>query len=169
MSSTLLSTIILNGAPGAGKTTLARHLKAMLNGVLLDLDWIRSCHLDASWSNASSIEEDLSYRILERTIECYRREKYAPIILCTANLGRQLSSLASTDATSYKIFTLTPNEGELAERILDPARDSGWRDVQGSVEIQRRILSQPAREHETRVDTSGKTVLETAELIISLL
>jgi broad-specificity NMP kinase len=161
--------IIIHGAPGVGKTTIGRILKRKMNGVLLDLDWIRSKHLDDAWTNCSPVEEEMSYRILLRTIGEYISHGYKDILLNTSDIVRLMSHDAFFRSIDYRIITLTAADGELSRRVVDPKRDSGWRNAKGSVARNKVIVDRPMLPHEVRIDTTDLSPDSTALEIISIM
>ena len=48
--------LVLAGAPGSGKTTVADLLHATLASPYIDFGYIREIHLDREWKNESSRE-----------------------------------------------------------------------------------------------------------------
>jgi broad-specificity NMP kinase len=161
--------IIIHGAPGVGKTTIGRILKRKLNGVLLDLDWIRSKHLDDAWTNSSPAEEEMSYRILLRTIAEYIAHGYKDILLSSSDIGSLLSHRDFFRTIDYRIFTLTAAEEELSRRVVHPERDSGWRNAEGSVARNKAILGRPVLPNEVRIDTTNLSPDSAALEIISIM
>ena len=161
--------IIIHGAPGVGKTTIGRILKKQLNGVLLDLDWIRSKHLDDAWTNCSPAEEELSYRILLRTIAEYIAYGYKDILLNSSDIVSLMSHDAFFRSIDYKIITLTAADAELSRRVVHPERDSGWRNPKGSVARNKVIVDRPMLPNEVRIDTTDLSPDATALEIIAIM
>jgi broad-specificity NMP kinase len=161
--------IIIHGAPGIGKTTVGRLLKKILKGAFLDLDWIRSNHLEETWRNKSPEEEKMSYRILIRTINEYLSHGYKNIVLNSADLKQLLGHEDLFRSIDYRVITLTADDSELRKRVLDPSRDSGWRDVEGSVVRNQRIVGRPLWRNEIRIDTTVQSPEATAQTIGALI
>jgi adenylate kinase len=161
--------LVIQGAPGVGKTTVSRALKNKLKIALLDLDWIRCNHLDQTWSDASPTEEALSYRILNRTIEEYVAEDYPAVLLNSADIQALFRGCPVIETVPHRIFTLLVDEAELRRRVEDPTRDSGWKNGDGSVSINQRIWMAPALPNETRFNTTGLGPEETISAILALL
>lgn len=73
--------LVVAGAPGSGKTTIARLLHAELDGAFIDLGHLREFHLDNEWSNASPREEGMAFENLLYIVRNYFRHGYAPVIV----------------------------------------------------------------------------------------
>ncbi len=52
--------ILIDGAPGSGKQTLARRLAATLNSPAVDFGVLRQFHLDRQWRRADECEEAMA-------------------------------------------------------------------------------------------------------------
>src|SRR3989344_3925986 len=73
--------IIILGAQGSGKTTLAKLLKKKLDSVHIDYDWIRDFHLNQGWKNTSSDEEEMSFENLVFILKNYAKHNYKNVII----------------------------------------------------------------------------------------
>ena len=161
--------VFIHGAPGIGKTTVGRLLKAKLQGVLLDLDWIRTNHLDPDWANSSPAEEAMSNQILLQTIKEYLRHGFKNIIVNSADIKKLLGFESVLSVSNFMIIALTADEAALRRRVVDPGRDSGWKDAEGSVALNRSILAQPLFPNESRIDTTALSPDETAHKVIAIM
>ena len=70
---------------------------------------------------------------------------------------------------SYRLFTLVVEDAVLRKRVLDPQRDSGWRNAEGSVAINLCNQERPLLPHEIRVNSSELDPDETAEKILGFI
>ncbi len=52
----MLDFIFIAGAPGTGKTTVAKLLQKRLKSPAIEYSWIRGFHLDEGWTNISEKE-----------------------------------------------------------------------------------------------------------------
>src|SRR5215218_5326614 len=73
--------IVIGGAPGCGKSTLAAQLRALLHGPWIDFGRLREFHLERDWSNESREEEQMTFESLLSIIRSYIRHGYRNIIV----------------------------------------------------------------------------------------
>src|SRR3954467_2408337 len=72
--------IVIGGAPGCGKSTLAMQLRALLRGPWIDFGRLREFHLERDWTNQSAEEEAMTFENLLSIIRNYIRHGYRNII-----------------------------------------------------------------------------------------
>ena len=68
--------IVIGGAPGCGKSTLAAQLRALLRGPWIDFGRLRKFHLERDWSNEGHEEEAMTFENLSSIIRNYIRHGY---------------------------------------------------------------------------------------------
>ena len=56
--------IVIGGAPGTGKSTLARALRNLLNAPWIEFGRLREFHLKPDWSDQSEAEESMAFENL---------------------------------------------------------------------------------------------------------
>jgi len=162
--------VVIAGAPGAGKTTVCRALHARFSWPYVDLgQHLRQLHLDPQWETASAREEQMSFENLIAIARNYIRYGYTPVIITDLEDFRvpQIPSLFPDHR--YLIISLVCSNNELKTRVLEPTRDSGFRDVERTQEWNTTLRERSAVPNETRLDTTGQTPDETGEAVIQLI
>jgi len=120
--------IFIGGSPGIGKTTLSKLLRDKLASPCINFGWLREFHLDRAWSNANDSEEQMAFDNLVFILKNYIKNGYKNVIV-TDLLEKRIFQIQNVFAEAeYKIITLTvSNDEELKRRVLEPTRDSGYR------------------------------------------
>ncbi len=162
--------IILSGAPGTGKTTIAWKLKEKLDPTTyIDFGWLREWHLMRDWSNANQEEEDFAFENLVLVLKNYIKHGYKNIILTDLQDDKILKLAEIFKEREVVIFTLImSDEAELAKRILSE-RDSGFKDVPKALEYQKGYLSREELPNEHRLDNNHTDPSKTVEEILDIL
>jgi tRNA uridine 5-carbamoylmethylation protein Kti12 len=164
------SLIFIGGAPGSGKTTVSRRLHAEFQSVMIDFGTLREFHLDNLWTKESEKEEQMAFENLVFILKNYLRNGYQNVIVNDLKDFRlaQLSQAFETD--DFLIVTLVvKDDAVLRARVLDPTRDSGWRNVEGALAWNRAVLERPAVRNEFKLDNTSLTPEETAREIMNLI
>jgi adenylate kinase family enzyme len=162
--------IFILGAQGAGKTTVARLLKEKLKSVYVDFDWVRDFHLDAGWTNISEVEERMSWENLLFLLKNYTKYNYKNIIVggfTDNNIVRILSELKE-----YKnmVITLYVTDDEvLKQRVLNPSRDSGFRDYEKSIQLNKELKDELHFSNEYKIDNTHPNPQDTVNQIINII
>jgi broad-specificity NMP kinase len=166
----MISLIFIGGAPGSGKTTVSRLLHETFQSVMIDFGTLREFHLDDMWTKESAAEEQMAFENLVFILKNYLRNGYKYIIVNDLKDFRLRQIPEKFGPEDFIIVTLVVNDDdELRARVLDPARESGWRDVDGALRWNRAVLERPAVENEYKLDNTLNTAEETAEEIINLI
>jgi cytidylate kinase len=159
--------IVIAGAPGSGKTTVAGLLHRTLASPFIDFGYIREFHLDPEWKTQSPREEQMSFENLVYIINNYIRYGYKNIIVTDLKDFRvqQIPDLFA--GHSYLIATMIiRNDDELALRIRN--RDDGWRDVPRAQDWNKQIQERPLLAGEHRIDNTHHEPGRTMEVILQL-
>lgn len=147
--------LVVAGAPGSGKTTIARLLHAELGGAYIDFGYLREFHLDNGWSNASPREEAMAFENLLYVIRNYFRHGYAPVIVTDLLDFRVQEIPVHFRHDDFVIATLVVHDdAELKRRVLIPERDSGYRDFASSLAWNRSLIERPAVQNEVKIDNT---------------
>lgn len=162
-----LPLIFIGGSPGTGKTTVSKLLKEKLNSPYIDFGWLREFHLDREWKNANETEEQMTFENLVFMLKNYIKHDYKNVIV-TDLLEKRIAQLHELfQPEEYKIFTLTVSDNkELKRRVLEPTRDSGYRDYEAAIAWNQRESDRENLLNETKIDTIDKTPEEVISMIM---
>ena len=151
--------IVIAGAPGTGKSTLARVLQERTQTPLFEFGWIPEFRHIPNGYISYEEEEQISFENLVLVTRNYLRHGFRGVILTDLN-NRYVAEIGAVfSGLDYRIVTLVlQDEAVLAQRVLDPSRTSAYRDVEAALAINRSILSRPCYPYERRVDVTGKDV-----------
>jgi len=148
--------IIIGGAPGCGKSTLAMQLRDLLRGPWIDFGRLREFHLDRDWSNQSSEEETMTFENLLSIIRNYIRHNYRNIIVDDLRDDRIQQVPGVLNDVSLRIVTLVVSDpSELKRRIM--IRNDGWKDAEAAVAWNQRVLQRACVAHECKIDVMNKS------------
>ena len=161
--------IILAGAPGSGKSTIGELLREKQGFPLIDFGWLRQGHLNNKWSNVSSEEEQMAFENLNFIIKNYWQHGYKNVIVTDLQDDKITAFAETIKETDYIIVSLIITEDvELKKRILGE-RDSGFKNVERSIEWNKSLQSRLTLPNEYKIDNThnnpAKTVKEILELV----
>jgi predicted kinase len=161
--------IVIAGAPGSGKTTIAKLLHARLDSVYVELGWLREFHLDPAWLRASPREEQMAFENLLFIVRNYFRYGYKNVIVSDLEDFRVRQIPAHFAQDAYVIATLVVHdETELKRRVLSPDRDSGYRDYEKALAWNRAVIERPAARNEYKINNTEPTPAPALEQIVTL-
>jgi broad-specificity NMP kinase len=148
--------IIIGGAPGCGKSTLAAQLRGLLRGPWIDYGRLREFHLEHDWSNQSREEEAMTFENLLVIIRNYIRHGYTSIIVDDLRDHRVQQVPSVLGDVSFRIVTLVISDpAELRRRI--EARNEGWKDTEAAVAWNQRVMERPCVAGECKIDVTDKS------------
>ena len=162
--------IFINGAPGVGKTIVAKLLQAKLNSPYIDFGWLRQFHLSKTWSNANEKDEQMSFENLVFILKNYIKNDYSNVIVTDLQEFRTQQISTLFDRTEYKIFTLVVNnDNELKTRVLNESRDSGYRNFEKAIVWNTELVYRDLLENEIKIDNTNLEPDAVVELIMDYL
>jgi type IV secretory pathway ATPase VirB11/archaellum biosynthesis ATPase len=162
--------IVMSGAPGSGKTTITRLLHQHFQSVMIELGWLRQYHLDPAWLKASLREETMSFENLVFILRNYLRYGYDHILVndLEDHRVRQIPSLFASD--QFIIISLVIRDDEtLKRRVLDPDRDSGYRDHAAAIASNHALIKRPVLPNEHKLDNTNLDPQEASQRILQLI
>jgi len=166
-----IETIIIKGAPGAGKSETAKELsKYFLKGVRIEVDNIRSMVISVNWKNQQ--EHINMLQIAADMVFEFLKYDFKPIIIVDTFSGDKINGFMDTlhqikKDLSYKIFGLYVSDEELLHRI-ESRTDDKFKDFN----ICKRINDDGLKiryKDEIFIDTTGQTAEETAKKVFDIL
>lgn len=152
-----LDFIFIAGAPGTGKSTIAKLLHDRLHSPLFEFGWIPEFReLTPNFRISDTAEEDLAFRNLVCVIKNYQRYGFRNVIVTDLNDLRNRELYRIFRRYNYLHCTLTiQNDADLKRRVLDESRSSGYRDYERATWQNKMILRRPLLNHEIRVDNGS--------------
>lgn len=159
--------IIIGGAPGSGKSTICTLMQDEKHWPLIEFGRLRQFHLDRAWTNTSPQEEQMSFENLTFIVRNYLRHSYGHIIVTDLQDFRiqQIPDVFSD--IDYIIFDLiVERDDELKQRVLNPTRDSGFRDYGASLAWNDLLKRRPLGRNEHRIDNSDRNPRQTLKAIL---
>ena len=159
--------IVIAGAPGSGKTTVADLLHGTLESPYIDFGCIREFHLDREWQTANSREEQMSFENLVYILKNYIRYGYKNIIVTDLQDFRVQRIPELFAEHSYLIATMViKSDGELALRLRN--RNDGFRDVQRALAWNKQIQERPLVAGEHQIDNTHNEPKRTVDIILRI-
>ena len=131
---------------------------------------VQTCALPIS--NVSAEEEQMSFENLIFILKNYYRYGYKNILIndLTDTKIQQLPNYLSHDEFKYLIITLIVNDDEiLKERVLEPTRDSGFRNFKRAIEYNAVLKSRELYRNEVRLNNTKMTVNETVDRVLEII
>lgn len=162
--------IFIGGAPGAGKTTVAKLLQEKLHSPRFELSWLRGYHLDREWKNATDKEEQMSFENLIFIAKNYCKYGYKNIIINDLQDFHLINIPEIFKDYKFIIFTLfLTDDKKLKQRILTESRDSGFRDYEKAIKWNKDLQMRPIIKNEYQIDNTTNTSEQTVNNILSYL
>ena len=163
--------VFINGTPGAGKSSVCELIQKNKSWPSIDFGCLRVFHLDPEWLNVSAEEEQMSFENLVFILKNYHYYGYKNILIndLTDAKIQQLPKYLSHDEFKYLIVTLTVNDDAiLKRRVLEPTRDSGFRNFERAIEYNGLLKTRELYRNEVRLDNTKMTVAETADRVLEI-
>ncbi len=156
MKSNCNQLLVLRGAPGCGKSTLARALRDWLpNGFLVEVDAVRGMRHAVDWVGT---EEHLaSLDAVAAIAKVYVQRGYGPGVIADHLLADELAYLCEQlepCGICYTVCTLIAEPATLEDHMLRRRKD-GVRDWRVAASIDAAVRAEALRAGELRVAVEG--------------
>ena len=162
--------ILLNGAPGSGKTTISALLHEKLRCLWFEFGWIPEFrHLNPHTEIPYEEEESLSFENLMLVCGNYMRHGFEHLLI--SDLRPELVCKAADALQAYHpiIITLYAEEETLRHRVLHRQNGNDYRNADEAAAINARILAAPNLPNGHRIDTTHLSAQDVCQQILSLL
>ena len=161
--------ILIAGAPGSGKTTIARILEKKLGSVVIEFSNLRQPHLKPDWSDESEEEEAAAFEelvaVLREHVE--RGDENVIVTDLKDERVRQFPDLFADCRVLIATLVLRDDE-ELRRRVALPERDSGFRDEEAAIAWNRAILARGKLKGEKKIDNTARKPDKAVKRILAL-
>ena len=162
--------IVIAGAPGTGKSSLAKLLQEHSGSPLFEFGWIPEYRNRPNGQIPYEEEEQISFENLVLVCKNYLKHGYRGIILTDLAEKRIAEIEHAFKGDDYRIVTLVmDDETVLKQRVLDPQRSSGYRDWQEALAINQAVKGRRLFPKEVRLNLTGKDQEQVYLELISIL
>lgn len=162
--------IFIAGAPGVGKSTIAKALHEKLDSPIFEFGWIPEFQNKGTEKINYTEEESFAFENLTLVVKNYAKHGFKNVIITDLNneyIQRLAEDFAGYD---YAIFTLRMNDEEvLRARVQDDSRSSGYRDIEEAARINRHLQERSAFKNEVFINNDDQSVDQVIEKIRGLI
>ena len=153
-----LDIIFIAGAPGSGKSTIAKGLQDHLKTPCFEFGWIPEFQDKGDGKPIGYIEEEaIAFENLALVLKNYIKHGYKNIIVTDLEYERIEQLPKVYEGYLYLIITLyITDETALKSRVLDSTRSSGYRDFETAFEINNNIQKRNQFTNEIKIDITDK-------------
>ena len=158
--------IFIAGAPGSGKSTIAKALHEKFKTPLFEFGWIPEFQNTGSKTLSYAEEESLSFENLVLVAKNYVKHGFKSVIITDLNNDFIAQLPGIFKDYDFAIYTLRVlNEELLKSRVLDELRSSGYRDWEKALEINNELKNREPLKNETFIDIATQSVEQVVEQI----
>ena len=154
-----MQVIIVHGAPGCGKTTMAAKLHEFYKSPWFEFGWIPEFrNLNPHTEMSFKDEEAMTFETLMLVVKNYIRHGFENIILSDLNDIRLLQIPDEFRDCDYIIFTLYSEDDDvIKQRILSRNNGNEYRDYESSIRLNARIKGRIKLPDEYRIRSDNKS------------
>jgi len=151
--------IFIAGAPGTGKSTIAKLLQKKLGSPCFEFGWIPEFRKkDSKTTIPYEEEESIAFENLTLVLKNYVKHGFTDIIVTDLEDKRIRELHKNFKNINYSLVTLIVNDDKiLKSRILKKTRSSKYRDWKNGIKINKEILERALLPKEIRIDATKKT------------
>lgn len=160
--------IFIAGAPGSGKSTIAKALQLNLDCPLFEFGWIPEFRNTGERKLSYIEDEALAFENLVLVAKNYARHGFKNVIITDLNnkFVEQLPDLFGE--YDFAIYTLRLKDEQLLKsRVLDGSRSSEYRDWEEAVVINKSLNNRQPFTGETFIDVGAETAEVVADRILA--
>lgn len=160
--------IFIAGAPGSGKSTIAKALHEKFGTPMFEFGWIPEFQNTGGRTLSYTEEESLSFENLILVAKNYAKHGFKNVIITDLNNDfiAQLPELFT--GYDFAIYTLRILDDEiLKSRVLDESRSSGYRDWEKALKINNELKNREPFKNETFIDIATHPLGQIVEQIYS--
>jgi chloramphenicol 3-O-phosphotransferase len=162
--------ILIHGAPGVGKSSVAQALQQRLQCPCFEFGWIPEFRRTRLGEISYEEEEAFSFENLLLVTRNYLRRGFAPVILTDLRDPLVQQAPSRLRGRTWVLVTLwVDDDAVLERRVLDETRSSGYRDWQEALDLNHIITRRPPRRNEVRINTTHLTVPAVVEALLAAL
>ena len=166
-----LDIIFIAGAPGTGKSTIAKCLQSKFNTPCFEFGWIPEFQDRGDGNNIGYVEEEsLSFENLTLVIKNYIKNGFKNVIVTDLEDKRISQIQKIYQNYNYIIVTLyTTDDDILKSRVLDASRTSGYREYKKAIDINNVIINRKLYRNEVRLNSTEDSPDMISESVIQII
>lgn len=160
--------IFIAGAPGSGKSSVAKALQEKLDCPLFEFGWIPEFRNTGKKVIPYTEEESLAFENLVLVTKNYVKHGFKNVVITDLDNDyiEQLPKIFGD--YDFKICTLRLQDKEaLKQRVLEGSRSSEYRNWEKALEINDSLLNRLAFQNEVFIDIDGQSVSDVVDRIIT--
>lgn len=158
--------IFIAGAPGTGKSSVAKSLQEKLHCPCFEFGWIPEFRNKGLEEIPYEEEESIAFENLSLVVKNYVQHGFKNIIITDLEDKRVQELHSVFRLENYILFTLVVNDNQmLKSRVLDETRSSGYRDFESAININNEIVHRPELPNEIRIDGTNLSVEDVVKAI----
>ncbi|USN58928.1 MAG: AAA family ATPase [Candidatus Peribacteria bacterium] len=170
MTNNFYDIIFIAGAPGTGKSSVAKSLQEKLNCPCFEFGWIPEFRNKGIETISYEEDETIAFENLSLVAKNYIKHGFKNIIITDLEDKRIKELHTVFQQENYILFTLTVSDDEiLKSRVLDETRSSGYRDFESAIKISNEINSRELLPNEIRIDATNQSVENVVKIITAKL